>query len=72
METKHIEVSPVRRMICGVQEMLEPETVTTIVRLGQSGWGPTLIVAVMATETLATRWGGLPIMSFALLIDRLR
>ena len=39
METKHIEVNPVRRVVCGVQEMLEPEAVTTIVRLGQSGWG---------------------------------
>ncbi len=39
METKHIEVNPVRRLVCGVQEMLEPEAVTTIVRLGQSGWG---------------------------------
>ena len=25
METKHIEVNPVRRVGCGVQEMLEPE-----------------------------------------------
>lgn len=39
METKHIEVHPVRRVVCGVQEMLEPEAVTMIVRLGQSGWG---------------------------------
>ena len=39
METKHIEVNPVRRLVCGVQEMLEPEAITTIVRLGQSGWG---------------------------------
>jgi len=39
LETKHIEVNPVRRVVCGVQEMLEPEAVTTIVRLGQSGWG---------------------------------
>ena len=39
METKHIEVNPVRRQVCGVREMLEPEAVTTIVRLGQSGWG---------------------------------
>ena len=39
METKHIEVDPVRRVGCGGQEMLEPEAVTTIVRLGQSGWG---------------------------------
>ena len=39
METKHIEVNPVRRLVCGVREMLEPEAVTTIVRLGQSGWG---------------------------------
>ena len=39
METKHVEVNSVRRMVCGVQEMLEPEPVTTIVRLGQSGWG---------------------------------
>ncbi|NMG68142.1 IS21 family transposase [Azoarcus indigens] len=39
METKHIEVNAVRRVVCGVQEMLEPEAVTTIVRLGQSGWG---------------------------------
>ena len=27
METKHIEVNPVRRVGCGVQEMLEPEAV---------------------------------------------
>jgi len=39
LETKHIEVNPVRRLVCGVQEMLEPEAITTIVRLGQSGWG---------------------------------
>ncbi len=39
METQHIEVNPVRRVVCGVQGMLEPEAVTTIVRLGQSGWG---------------------------------
>lgn len=39
METKHIEVNPVRRLVCGVREMLEPEAVTTIVRLGQLGWG---------------------------------
>ena len=39
METKRSEVNPVRRLVCGVQEMLEPEAVTTIVRLGQSGWG---------------------------------
>ena len=39
METNLIEVNPVRRLLYGVQEMLEPEAVTTIVRLGQSGWG---------------------------------
>lgn len=39
METNLIEVNPVRRLFYGVQEMLEPEAVTTIVRLGQSGWG---------------------------------
>ena len=32
-------MNPVRRLVCGVQEMLEPEAITTIVRLGQSGWG---------------------------------
>ena len=39
METKHIEMNPVRRVVCGAQEMLDSEAVTTIVRLGQSGWG---------------------------------
>ena len=37
--TKHIEMDSVRRVEYGVQDMLEPEAVTTIVRLGQSGWG---------------------------------
>ena len=35
METNLIEVNPVRRLFCGVQEMLELEAVTTIVRI----WG---------------------------------
>ena len=53
METKHIEVNPVRRVVCGVQDMLEPEAVTTIVRLGQSGWGakrPQAIEEIQACE----------------------
>ena len=28
------------------------------------GWGPLLIVAIMAVVTLATRWGGVFVMSF--------
>ena len=39
LDTKHIEMDSVRRVDYGVQDMLEPEAVTTIVRLGQSGWG---------------------------------
>lgn len=39
LETRHIEVNPVRRLVCGVQEMLEPEAVMTVVRLGHSGCG---------------------------------
>ena len=31
---KHIEVNPVRRVVCGAQEMSDSEAVTTIVRLG--------------------------------------
>ena len=34
MEMKHIEVNPVRRVVCGAQEMSDSEAVTTIVRLG--------------------------------------
>lgn len=75
METKHIEVNPVRRVISGVQEMLEPEAVTTIVRLGQSGWGAKRIARTLGiarntvrrylnaadtqARTSATRWASM-------------
>ncbi len=36
------------------------------------GWGPLLIVAVMALVTLATRWGGVFVMSFVPIGPRLR
>lgn len=42
---------------------------TTMIRLGQSGWDPKLIV--VAAVTLATRWGFL-LTSFVPLSDRLR
>ena len=37
-----------------------------------SGWGPLLIVAVMALVTLATRWGGVFVMSFVPIGPRVR
>ena len=36
------------------------------------GWGPLLIVAVMALVTLATRWGGVYVMSFVPIGQRVR
>ena len=39
MEAKAVGINPVPGVMSGVQEMLEPEAVTTIVRLGQLGWG---------------------------------
>lgn len=47
METKHAEVNPLRREVCGAREMLEPEAVTTIVRLGRSGWGAKRIAKML-------------------------
>lgn len=55
METKHIEVDPVRRVVCGVQEMLEPEAITTIVRLGQSGWGAKRIARTLGVARNTVR-----------------
>lgn len=37
-----------------------------------SGWGPLLIVAVMALVTLATRWGGVFVMSLVPIGPRVR
>jgi uncharacterized membrane protein len=37
-----------------------------------SGWGLLLIVAVMALVTLATRWGGVYVMSFVPIGPRVR
>lgn len=37
-----------------------------------SGWGTLLIIAVMSTVTLATRWGGVFVMSFVPLGRRVR
>ncbi len=37
-----------------------------------TGWGPLLIVAVMALVTLATRWGGLFVMSLVPIGPRVR
>lgn len=39
METGSLVVNPVRSYDQGAQEMLEPEAVTTIIRLGKLGWG---------------------------------
>lgn len=39
MEVRQIKSDPVRRVHSGVLEMLEPETVRTIIRLNQLGWG---------------------------------
>ena len=36
------------------------------------GWGPLLIVAIMAVVTLATRWGGVFVMSFVPIGPRVR
>jgi uncharacterized membrane protein len=37
-----------------------------------TGWGPLLIVAVMALVTLATRWGGVFVMSLVPIGPRVR
>lgn len=55
-ETKHIEVNPVGRVVCGVQEMLDSEAVTTIVRLGQSGWGAKRIARTLGIARNTARW----------------
>ena len=36
------------------------------------GWGPLLIVAVMALVTLATRWGGVFVMAYVPIGPRVR
>ena len=36
------------------------------------GWGPLLIVTIMAVVTLATRWGGVFVMSFVPIGQRVR
>lgn len=40
--------------------------------LDSLGWGTLLIVAVMALVTLATRWGGVFVMSFVPISPRVR
>ena len=59
LKTKRIEVNPVRRLVCGVREMLEPEAVTTIVRLGQSGWGEKRIARPLGIARNTVRCGAI-------------
>ena len=52
-------MNPVRRLVCGVREMLEPEAVTTIVRLGQSGWGEKRIARPLGIARNTVRCGAI-------------
>lgn len=56
METWHLEVNPVGRAVGGALEMLEPETVTAIVRLEGSGGGAKLAPRCGESRNTARRY----------------